>query len=105
MAGRGQSVRRGMRQAMRRELWVAAALLGVAALTSAAAETIPLPTPAPLPKEGAAPPARQSQQSSGPGGLVDGLRSLFNLDKQPEPPAGSAPRSTRSAPIFRASSS
>jgi outer membrane lipoprotein-sorting protein len=36
-----------------------------------------------LPKEGAAPPARQSPQSGG-GGLVDGLRSLFNLDKQPE---------------------
>jgi outer membrane lipoprotein-sorting protein len=91
MAGRGQSVRRGMN----RRLWIAAALLGAAALTSAAAQTIPLPTPAPLPKEGAAPPARQSQQSGG-GGLVDGLRSLFNLDKQPEQPA-SAPATTNTS--------
>jgi outer membrane lipoprotein-sorting protein len=91
MAGRGQSVRRGMN----RRLWIAVALLGAAALTSAAAQTIPLPTPAPLPKEGAAPPARQSQQSGG-GGLVDGLRSLFNLDKQPEQPA-SAPATTNTS--------
>jgi outer membrane lipoprotein-sorting protein len=92
MAGRGRSVRQGMNRRLR----VAAALFGVAALTSAAAaQTIPLPTPAPLPKEGAAPPARQSQQSGG-GGLVDGLRSLFNLDKQPEQPA-SAPATTNAS--------
>jgi outer membrane lipoprotein-sorting protein len=92
MAGRGHGKTRGIG----RGLWVATTLLGLAALTSAAAETIPLPTPAPLPKEGAAPPARQSQQSGG-GGLVDGLRSLFNLDKQPEPPAASAPATTNTS--------
>ena len=47
------------------------ALLGAAVSTSmATAETIPLPTPAPLPKEGV--PARQSAQSGG-GGLIRNL--------------------------------
>jgi outer membrane lipoprotein-sorting protein len=69
-------------------LWIATALLSAVALTSAvSAETVPLPTPAPLPKEGA-PPARQGAQQ---GGLIEGFKSLFNLDKQPEapPPASS----------------
>jgi outer membrane lipoprotein-sorting protein len=66
-------------------LLVGAVLLGVAALTSAAiAETVPLPTPAPLPKEGTVPPAAQS----GGGGILSGLKSLFpNLLDKPEPPA------------------
>jgi outer membrane lipoprotein-sorting protein len=62
-------------------------LLGVAALTSmAAAETIPLPTPAPLPKEGA-----PTSAQSGGGGLLSGIKSLFpNLNKEPEAPAAPA---------------
>jgi outer membrane lipoprotein-sorting protein len=69
MAGKGQG------------LLVGAVLFGVAVLTSAAiAETVPLPPPAPLPKEGAAEPAPQS----GIGGLAAGFKSLFNLDKKPE---------------------
>ena len=68
-------------------------LLGAAALTSvAAAETIPLPTPAPLPKEGAAPAAKPATNAqSGVSGLAAGLKSLFHLDKQPEAPAAPAP--------------
>ena len=61
-------------------------LLGAAALTSvAAAETIPLPTPAPLPKEGAAAPAAKPPTNalSGLSGLAAGLKSLFHLEKQP----------------------
>jgi outer membrane lipoprotein-sorting protein len=53
----------------------------MAALTSPAiAETIPLPTPAPLPKEGMPPPP--AAQSGNPlSGLAAGFKSLFNLDK------------------------
>jgi outer membrane lipoprotein-sorting protein len=60
---------------------VGALLLGMAALASPAiAETIPLPTPAPLPKEGMPPPP--AAQSSNPlSGLAAGFKSLFNLDK------------------------
>ena len=71
-----------------RGLWVGTALLGMIALAPAVtAETVPLPTPAPLAKEGAAPAARQP---SGEPGLISGLKSLFNLDKPAEaaaPPA------------------
>jgi outer membrane lipoprotein-sorting protein len=66
--------------------WIAAALLGAVALTSAAtAEVIPLPRPAPLPKEGAAPAtaARAPAQPAEPG-LISGLKSLFNLDRPGE---------------------
>ena len=71
----------------RQELLVGAVLLAAAALTSAAAaETIPLPMPAPLPKEGAPLPAGPTARSGG-SGLVSGIRSLFNLDKEPEAPA------------------
>jgi outer membrane lipoprotein-sorting protein len=64
-------------------LLVGAVLLGVAALTSgASAETIPLPTPAPLPKEGVPQPPAASQNPLS--GLASGFKSLFNLDKQPE---------------------
>jgi outer membrane lipoprotein-sorting protein len=70
------------------------ALVGMAALTAmASAETVPLPTPAPLPKEGAAAPAPPNASAqSGVGGLAAGLKSLFNLDRQPEPaPAAVTP--------------
>jgi outer membrane lipoprotein-sorting protein len=69
-------------------------LLAVGAPTAPAlAETIPLPVPAPLPKEGAASPApaRPAASAQNPvSGLAAGLRSLFNLDKEPEPPARAA---------------
>jgi outer membrane lipoprotein-sorting protein len=70
------------------------ALVGMAALTAMArAETVPLPTPAPLPKDGAAAPAPPSANAqSGVGGLAAGLKSLFNLDRQPDPaPAAGTP--------------
>jgi outer membrane lipoprotein-sorting protein len=65
----------------------------MAALTAmASAETVPLPTPAPLPKEGAAAPAPPSASAQSPvGGLAAGLKSLFNLDRQPEPAPTPAP--------------
>jgi outer membrane lipoprotein-sorting protein len=95
MAGRGQRMRQGLGQG----IWAAMVLLGAAALTSAAiAETVPLPTPAPLPKEGVPPPP--AARSSGPGGLVDGLKSLFNLDKKPEAPAANAPAATTNLSAF-----
>jgi outer membrane lipoprotein-sorting protein len=95
MAGRGQRMRQGLGQG----IWAAMVLLGAAALTSAAiAETVPLPTPAPLPKEGVPPPP--AARSSGPGGLVDGLKSLFNLDKKPEAPAASATPVTTNLSAF-----
>jgi outer membrane lipoprotein-sorting protein len=79
MAGRGQEL-------LRPGLLVGAVFFGM--LTSvAAAETIPLPTPAPLPKEGVPPPPAAQ---SGAAGIVSGIRSLFNLDKQPETPAAPA---------------
>ncbi len=67
---------------------IGVALLGMVALTSmATAETVPLPTPAPLPKEGVPPkPAAQSG-----GGLIGDIKDLFkNLNKQPEVPAAPA---------------
>jgi outer membrane lipoprotein-sorting protein len=77
-------------------LLVGVVLLGAAALTSmASAETIPLPTPAPLPKEGI--PPKTTGQSSG-GGFLDGIKGLFqNLDKQPERPSATAPAATTSS--------
>jgi outer membrane lipoprotein-sorting protein len=84
--GRGEGIMAGTSQGLL--VWVA--LLGM--LTAAAnAETIPLPTPAPLPKEGA--PTRSGTTAQSPGsGLAAGLKSLFHLDKQPEapPPAATA---------------
>jgi outer membrane lipoprotein-sorting protein len=64
------------------------ALLGAAVSASmATAETVPLPTPAPLPKEGV--PPRQSAQSGG-GGLLDKLQSLLpNFEKPTEAPPAS----------------
>jgi outer membrane lipoprotein-sorting protein len=76
-----------------RGLLIGALLWGAAALTApvAAAETIPLPTPAPLPKEGAAPPPAAAQ-SGGIGGFLQGLgKSLFPSDKSLDaPPATTA---------------
>src|SRR5262249_59098700 len=77
-------------------LLVGAALLSIAALTAATAETIPLPIPAPLPKEGAATAPKQAPTAqSCASGLAAGLKSLFHLAKQPEPP----PPVTTTAPI------
>jgi outer membrane lipoprotein-sorting protein len=68
-------------------LLVGAALLSIAALTAATAETIPLPIPAPLPKEGAATAPKQAPTAqSGVSGLAAGFKSLFHLDKEPEAP-------------------
>jgi outer membrane lipoprotein-sorting protein len=73
----------------RQGLWVWTVLLGATVLASVAgAETVPLPTPAPLPKEGAEPAAREAPVAQNPiAGLATGIKSLFNLDKQPEAPA------------------
>jgi len=74
-------------------LLVGVVLMGAFALPGLAiAETIHLPTPAPLPKEGAAPPTRPAASAPSPvSGLAAGLRSLFNLDKDAEaPPATTA---------------
>src|SRR5262245_60266963 len=60
-----------------------ALLLGAALTSPAIAETIPLPVPAPLPKEGMPPPP--AAQSSNPlSGLASGFKKMFNLDKEPE---------------------
>lgn len=77
MAGAGQG------------LFVGVAILGMVALGwGASAETIPLPTPAPLPKERASSPNKpQATAQSGGSGLASGVRSLFHLDREPEPSA------------------
>ena len=61
-------------------------------IASSMAQTVPLPTPAPHPKQAApsAAPARPAAPAQDPvSSLASGIRSLFNLDKQPEaaPPA------------------
>jgi outer membrane lipoprotein-sorting protein len=68
-------------------LLVGTVLLSSVALGAslAAAESVPLPTPAPLPKEGVQPP-RPAAAPSATGGIGSAIKSLFNLDKQPEPP-------------------
>src|SRR5262245_51709197 len=79
---------------MGRGLLVGAAL-GMVALTSAAsAETIPLPTPAPLPKEGAPSSTRPTAAQGGGSGLAAGFKSLFHLDREPETPATPTPTTT-----------
>ena len=93
MAGTGQG------------LFVGVAVLGMVALGWAAnAEPIPLPTPAPLPKEkGAATsrpaaPAQSATPAQSPtSGLAAGVRSLFHLDKDAEPPTTSTTPVTTSA--------
>ena len=63
---------------------------GLALTSPAMADTIPLPVPAPLPKEGMPPPP--AAQSSNPlSGLAAGFKSLFNLDKRPEQAAVTTP--------------
>jgi outer membrane lipoprotein-sorting protein len=68
------------------------------------AETIPLPVPAPLPKEGA--PPQQSRPAavvaSPVSGLAAGLRSLFNLDRD-NPATGSAFNPAQRAQVDRVS--
>ena len=89
---------------MRRRLVVGMVLLGLSGLPPAAAETIPLPKAAPQPKEGAAPPspAASAQPQNPVSGLASGLRSLFNLDKQPEAPPPAATTTTAFTPAQRA---
>jgi outer membrane lipoprotein-sorting protein len=71
--------------------WAAAILLGAVLTSPASAETIPLPTPAPYPKEGAAP-----QPAPSGGGLLSGIKSLFNLDR----PSAPAPTTTTTTAAF-----
>jgi len=77
---------------MGRGLLVGAALGMVALASAARAETIPLPTPAPLPKEGASSSSKPTAAQGGGSGLAAGFKSLFHLDREPEPAA--APPST-----------
>ncbi len=73
-------------------LLVGALFLGLVALSGQATAQIPLPTPAPQPKErGAVPPppgalpSKPGQPAPSPGfNPLSGLKSLFNLDKQPD---------------------
>jgi len=81
---------------MRRKLVAGMALLGLNGLTPAAAESVPLPKPAPQSKEGttapiAPRPVASAQPQNPVADLANGLKSLFNLDKQPSllPPATS----------------
>src|SRR5215467_7782928 len=54
---------------------------------AALGETIPLPTPAPLPKEGAPSSSKPTAAQGGGSGLAAGFKSLFHLDREPEAPA------------------
>jgi outer membrane lipoprotein-sorting protein len=73
-------------------LLVGALFLGLVALSGQATAQVPLPTPAPQPKErGAVPPppgalpSKPGQPAPSPGfNPLSGLKSLFNLDKQPD---------------------
>lgn len=95
---------------MRRKLVAGMALLGLSGLTPAAAESVPLPKPAPQSKEGttapiAPRPVASAQPQNPVADLANGLKSLFNLDRRPSfcrlQPAPrrslrrSAPRSTK----------
>jgi outer membrane lipoprotein-sorting protein len=83
-----------------RGLLVGVVLLGgTALLAPASAETIPLPTPAPLPKEGALP-AGKPAASAPSGGLAAGLKSLFHLDQKP--PEAAAPAATTTTAALNA---
>jgi outer membrane lipoprotein-sorting protein len=95
---------------VRQGLLVGVVLVGVVAVAGAAvAQKIPLPTPAPLPKEGT-PPVRPAAGPQSPiSGLAAGLRSLFNLDKgteqqqqQPPPAAASVTAPSAFNPTQRA---
>jgi outer membrane lipoprotein-sorting protein len=73
-------------------LLVGALFLGLVALSGQATAQVPFPTPAPQPKErGAVPPppgalpSKPGQPAPSPGfNPLSGLKSLFNLDKQPD---------------------
>jgi len=84
MAGTGQG------------LFVGVAVLGMVALGwPASAETIPLPTPAPLPKETGASPSKSGAAAQPAGsGLAAGIKSLFHLDREPETSATPATATT-----------
>jgi outer membrane lipoprotein-sorting protein len=83
-----------------RGLLVGVVLLGgTALLAPASAETIPLPTPAPLPKEGAPPPGKPAA-SAPSGGLAAGIKSLFHLDQKP--PEAAAPAAVTPTASFNA---
>jgi outer membrane lipoprotein-sorting protein len=76
---------------MRRSLVIVIVLVALRGVIPAAAETVPLSRAAPQPKEGAARPsqprpAASAQPQNPSSDLVSGLRSLFNLDQQPEAP-------------------
>jgi outer membrane lipoprotein-sorting protein len=73
-------------------LLVGALLLGALAATSVALAQVPLPTPAPQPKEGT-PPSVQPRQAAQPqsSNPFSGLKSLFNLG-QSEPGANFDPK-------------
>jgi len=83
-----------------RGLLVGVLLLGGTALmVPASAETIPLPTPAPLPKEGVLPPGKPAA-SAPSGGLAAGIKSLFHLDQKP--PEAAAPAAVTPTVSFNA---
>jgi outer membrane lipoprotein-sorting protein len=78
----------GVRQGVLAGLLIAALATGKL-IAPSMAQTVPLPTPAPLPKQAApsAAPARPAAPAQDPvSSLASGIRSLFNLDKQPEAP-------------------
>ncbi len=87
------------RQSLLTGLVIAVLFAALGPLRSAAlAETIPLPTPAPLPKEravsqpSARPGAAPAQPANPISGLAAGLKSLFHLDQdQPEQPSAGIP--------------
>src|SRR5215831_16692200 len=82
-----------------RGLLVGVVLLGGTALSApAGAETIPLPTPAPLPKEGTLPAKPPAGAQSG--GLAAGIKSLFHLDQKP--PEAAAPAAVTPTASFNA---
>src|SRR5262249_7395002 len=58
-------------------------------------ETVPLPTPAPLPKETGASPSKSGTAAQPAGsGLAAGIKSLFHLDREPETSAAPATATT-----------
>ena len=69
-----------------RKLVAGMVLLGLSGITTAAAETVPLPKPAPQPKAAAAPttprPATGAQPQNPVTDLATGLKSLFNSDNR-----------------------
>jgi outer membrane lipoprotein-sorting protein len=85
----------------RSRLLIGTLVLGVFGVTSLAlAQGVPLPTPAPLPKEGV-PPARtgtQQQQPAAQSGPFSGIKSLFNFGQEATPAApAAAPAATSAA--------